>query len=314
MVNFALTDVIFAYKHNDTGEKMLVNFLRGSWVALVTPFLEDGQIDFNAFEKLIAMQTAAKTDGLLICGTTGESVTLSLDEKKALMSSAKKLTGGNIPLMFGTGGNNTAAVVELTARAAELGADAVLVVTPYYNKPPQDGLKLHYKAVAAATKLPVLLYNVPGRTGCNLLPDTVIELAAIENIVAVKEASGNLDQIMEIIRRAPEGFVLFSGDDGLNLPIMACGGVGTISVTANVAPVMMKKFNDAALSGNWQLAKELHYRLLELHRGLFVEANPLPAKAALANAGLIEDFTRLPLCRPSTKARELMIKLTTGLE
>jgi len=190
----------------------------------------------------------------------------------------------------------------------------VLVVTPYYNKPPQEGLKIHYKAVAAATPLPVVLYNVPGRTGCNLLPDTVIDLAAEKNIVAVKEASGNLDQIMEIIRRAPAGFGVFSGDDALNLPIMACGGIGTISVTANVAPAMMKKFNDAALAGNWAEARVIHYRLLDLHRGLFIEANPLPAKAALANAGIIEDFARPPLCRPSAKAKELMIKLTTGLE
>ncbi len=293
---------------------MHTNFLKGSWVALITPFSEDGKIDFNAFEKLVSMQVAANTDGILICGTTGESVTLNFEEKKALMLETKRLTGGRVPLMFGTGGNDTRAVVELTARAAELGADAVLVVTPYYNKPPQEGLKAHYRAVAAATPLPMVLYNVPGRTGCNLLPDTVVDLASVKNIVAVKEASGNLDQVMEIVRRVPDGFALFSGDDALNLPIMACGGVGTISVTANVAPVMMKNFNDAALAGDWAQAKALHYRLLDLHRGLFIEANPLPAKAALANAGLIEDFTRLPLCRPSAKARELMIKLTTGLE
>lgn len=296
------------------GEEMRKNFLKGSWVAMVTPFSEDGSINFNAFEKLVAMQMAAGTDGLLICGTTGESVTLSFDEKKALMSEARRLTGGRVPLMFGSGGNDTRTVVELTGRAAELGADAVLVVTPYYNKPPQEGLKIHYRAVAKATELPVVLYNVPGRTGCNLLPDTVVDLAKVSNIVAVKEASGNLDQIMEIIRRVPEGFAVFSGDDALNLPIMACGGVGSISVTANVAPIMMKKFNDAALAGDWKQARAIHYRLLDLHRGLFVEANPLPAKAALATAGLIEDFTRPPLCRPSEKARELMIKLTTDLE
>ncbi len=309
-----LSVVVLLQGNNTPGEEMHTNFLKGSWVALITPFSEDGKIDFNAFEKLVSMQIAAGTDGILICGTTGESVTLTFDEKKVLMSETKRLTGGRVPLMFGTGGNDTRAVVELTARAAELGADAVLVVTPYYNKPPQEGLKIHYRAVAAATELPMVLYNVPGRTGCNLLPDTVVELASVKNIVAVKEASGNLDQVMEIVRRVPEGFALFSGDDALNLPIMACGGVGTISVTANVAPVMMKNFNDAALAGDWNQAKAIHYRLLDLHRGLFIEANPLPAKAALANAGLIEDFTRPPLCRPSAKARELMIKLTTGLE
>ena len=293
---------------------MRTDFLRGSWVALVTPFTEDGKIDYKAFEKLITMQVAARTDGLLICGTTGEAVTLSFDEKKSLMQAAKELTAGKVPLMFGSGGNDTRAVVDLTSKAKSLGADAVLVVTPYYNKPPQDGLKIHYRAVSESTDLPVILYNVPGRTGCNILPDTVLSLSEIPNIVAVKEASGNLEQVMEIIRRAPENFALFSGDDALNLPIMACGGVGTISVTANVAPFMMKKFNDAALSQDWQQARAIHYHLLELHRGLFVESNPLPAKAALANAGLMEDFTRPPLCRPSQKTHELMKKLTSGLE
>lgn len=296
------------------GWKMRTDFLRGSWVALVTPFTEDGKIDYKAYEKLIAMQVAARTDGLLICGTTGEAVTLSFDEKKSLMQAAKELTAGKVPLMFGSGGNDTRAVADLTSKAASLGADAVLVVTPYYNKPPQDGLKIHYRAVSESTDLPVILYNVPGRTGCNMLPDTVLSLSEIPNIVAVKEASGNLEQVMEIIRRAPENFALFSGDDALNLPIMACGGVGTISVTANVAPFMMKKFNDAALSQDWQQARAIHYHLLELHRGLFVESNPLPAKAALANAGLMEDFTRPPLCRPSQKTHELMKKLTSGLE
>ncbi|NCB37795.1 MAG: 4-hydroxy-tetrahydrodipicolinate synthase [Erysipelotrichia bacterium] len=296
------------------GWKMRTDFLRGSWVALVTPFTEDGKIDYKAFEKLITMQVAARTDGLLICGTTGEAVTLSFDEKKSLMQAAKELTAGKVPLMFGSGGNDTRAVADLTSKAASLGADAVLVVTPYYNKPPQDGLKIHYRAVSESTDLPVILYNVPGRTGCNMLPDTVLSLSEIPNIVAVKEASGNLEQVMEIIRRAPENFALFSGDDALNLPIMACGGVGTISVTANVAPFMMKKFNDAALSQDWQQARAIHYHLLELHRGLFVESNPLPAKAALANAGLMEDFTRPPLCRPSQKTHELMKKLTSGLE
>ena len=314
VVKFAANGVNIPENNQHPGAKMRTNFLRGSWVALITPFTEDGKIDFKAFEKLVKMQMAAGTDGILICGTTGESVTLSFDEKKALMTEVRRITAGKVPIMFGTGGNNTATVVELTAKAADLGADAVLVVTPYYNKPPQEGLKIHYKAVAAATPLPVVLYNVPGRTGCNLLPDTVIDLAAEKNIVAVKEASGNLDQIMEIIRRAPAGFGVFSGDDALNLPIMACGGIGTISVTANVAPAMMKKFNDAALAGNWAEARAVHYRLLDLHRGLFIEANPLPAKAALANAGIIEDFARPPLCRPSAKAKELMIKLTTGLE
>jgi len=288
--------------------------IKGSWAALITPFRQDDQIDFAALERLLDMHLAARTDGLVICGTTGESATLSFDEKKALMKTVTARIAGKISIMFGTGSNDTRATCELTAKAADLGAESVLVVTPYYNKPPQEGLKQHFRAVAAATSLPVVLYNVPGRTGCNMLADTTLELSAVSNIVAVKEASGNLDQAMEIIRRAPEGFTLLSGEDALNLPILACGGVGTISVTANVAPKLMKQFNDAALVGDWSTARQIHFKLLDLHRGLFVETNPLPTKAALAGRGLIEDFARLPLCRPSDKTRELMQKITAGLE
>lgn len=291
-----------------------MNSIKGSWVALVTPFLQDGQIDFAAFARLVDLHLSAKTDGIVICGTTGESATLCFDEKKALMQAVKKQTAGQIAIMFGTGSNDTRATCELTAKAAELGADAVLVVTPYYNKPPQEGLKQHFKAVAAETRLPLVLYNVPGRTGCNMSADTTLELAEVSNIVAVKEASGNLDQAMEIIRRAPTGFALLSGEDALNLPIMACGGGGTISVTANVAPKLMKQFNDAALNGDWITARAIHFKLLDLHHGLFVETNPLPTKAALANRGLMSDFARLPLCQPSAKTRELMQKIATSLE
>jgi len=288
--------------------------IKGSWAALVTPFTKNDQIDFAALDRLLDMHLAAKTDGLVICGTTGESATLSFDEKKALMKAVTAKVAGKIAIMFGTGSNDTRATCELTAKAAELGAESVLVVTPYYNKPPQQGLKQHFKAVAAVTSLPVVLYNVPGRTGCNMLADTTLELAEVSNIVAVKEASGNLDQAMEIIRRAPAGFTLLSGEDALNLPIMACGGVGTISVTANVAPKMMKQFNDAALSGDWNTARAIHFKLIDLHRGLFVETNPLPTKAALANRGLMDDFARLPLCQPSDITLELMKKISTGLE
>ncbi len=291
-----------------------MNSIKGSWAALVTPFDQNSRIDFLALKKLLNMHLTAGTDGLVICGTTGEAATLTFDEKKDLMNAVTSQIAGKIAIMLGTGSNDTRATCELTAKAAELGAEAVLIVTPYYNKPPQEGLKLHFKAAAAATSLPVVLYNVPGRTACNMLADTTLELAEISNIVAVKEASGNLDQVMEIIRRAPTGFTLLSGEDALNLPIMACGGAGTISVTANVAAKMMKQFNDAALSGDWNTARSIHFRLMDLHHGLFVETNPLPTKAALANMGLIEDFARLPLCRPSAKTRELMQKITIDLE
>jgi len=293
---------------------MNTDFLKGSWVALVTPFKDNLEIDFTAVEKLVKMHMQAGTDGILVCGTTGEAVTLSFAEKAELMKQVRHFSEGRVPLMFGTGSNDTRASVELTAKAEDLQADSVLVVTPYYNKPPQSGLVEHFKAVAAATRLPVVLYNVPGRTGCNMLPETVLTLSAIENIVAVKEASGNLDQTMEIVRRAPKGFALFSGEDALNLAIMSCGGVGAISVTANVAPKMMKKFCDAALAGDTGLARKLHFDLLDLHRNLFCETNPLPAKAALKQRGLIEDYVRLPLTRPSARAYEIISQTLKDLE
>jgi 4-hydroxy-tetrahydrodipicolinate synthase len=288
--------------------------IKGSWAALITPFTEAGEIDFTALDKLLDLHLQAQTDGLVICGTTGEAATLSFDEKKALMQAVTSKITGKIAIMLGTGSNDTRATCELTTKAADLGAESVLVVTPYYNKPPQKGLKEHFTRVAASTSLPVVLYNVPGRTGCNMSADTTLELAAVNNIVAVKEASGNLDQAMEIIRRAPAGFSLLSGEDALNLPLMACGAVGTISVTANVAPKIMKQFNDAALKGDWNTARALHFKLIELHRALFVETNPLPTKAVLANRGLIEDHARLPLCRPAQATRELLEKISTGLE
>ena len=293
---------------------MNTEFLKGSWVALITPFKENLEIDFEAVEKLVQMHLNAGTDGILICGTTGEAVTLSFSEKAELMKQVRNFTGGKVPLMFGSGSNDTRGSVELTGKAKELGADAVLVVTPYYNKPPQSGLVAHFTEVAASTELPVVLYNVPGRTGCNMLPETVLKLAEVDNIVAVKEASGNLDQTMEIVRRAPQGFALFSGEDALNLPIMCCGGKGAISVTANVAPRLMKEFCDAALAKDLDQARKLHYKLLDLHRNLFCETNPLPAKAALKLRGLIGDQVRLPLCPPTSRAYEIIEKIIPGLE
>lgn len=296
------------------GKVMKTEILKGSWVALVTPFKENLEIDFAAVEKLVKMHLDAGTDGILICGTTGEAVTLSFAEKAELMKQVRHLTAGKVPLMFGSGANDTQVAVELTGKAQELGADAVLVVTPYYNKPPQSGLIEHFRKVAAATALPVVLYNVPGRTGCNMLPETVLKLSEVANIVGVKEASGILDQTMEIVRRAPAGFALFSGEDALNLPIMCCGGVGAISVTANVAPKLMKQFCDAALAGNLVLARELHYKLLDLHRNLFCETNPLPTKAALKHKGLCDDQVRLPLTRPTARAYEIISKTLLDLE
>ncbi len=283
--------------------------LAGSWVALVTPFDTTGRIDFAAIDRLVEFHLDAGTDGIVISGTTGESPTLSDDEKCQVMEHVAKLAAGKIGLAFGSGANDTHHAVKLTRRAAELGADAVLVVTPYYNKPGQPGLIAHFTEVAAATKLPVILYNVPGRTGVNLSPASVLELAKIRNVRAVKEASGNLVQIQEILRGAPSGFVLLSGDDALNLPIMAVGGVGTISVTANVAPRRVKTFCDAARAQRWDEARREHLELLPLHNALFVEANPIPVKAALALLGLIGEHLRLPLVRAQSATRDTLSRV-----
>ena len=287
---------------------MAVLPLSGSWVALVTPF-KDGIIDEEALARLLDLHLGARTDGLVICGTTGESATLTAPEKDLLMKLVTRRVKGKIPLMLGTGGNNTAAAVEATRRAADLGADSVLVVTPYYNKPPQSGLLAHFREVAAATPLPVVLYHVPGRTGVNLLPATVLELARVANIKAVKEASGNLEQAMDIITAAPQGFTLLSGEDALNLPLMAIGATGTISVTGNVLPAEMKAFNDAARAGRWDEAKSRHYALLDYHRAMFFEANPIPVKTALALKGLIREEFRLPLVPAQASTRDRLSAL-----
>ncbi len=284
-------------------KKQPKKILQGSWVALVTPFHRD-RIDRAALKKLLEFHLRHKTDGLVIAGTTGESATLTPDEKHELMSECTDYLQGRIPLMLGTGGNCTASAVEATSHAAAYGADAVLVVTPYYNKPTQNGLIAHFTKVATATSLPVVLYNVPGRTGVNLLPASVLALAKVPNISAVKEASGNLEQAMDIIRAAPEDFVLFSGEDALNLPLMAVGARGTISVTANVVPGPMKQFNDAALAGNWDKAREIHFSLLDLHRHMFLETNPIPVKTALALMGLVKEEFRLPLVKGADATRE----------
>ncbi|HEY9068968.1 MAG TPA: 4-hydroxy-tetrahydrodipicolinate synthase [Candidatus Ozemobacteraceae bacterium] len=276
---------------------------QGSWAALVTPF-HDGQIDLDALYRLLDLHLAAGTDGLVISGTTGESATLSGEEKIRLMETVAGRVAGKIGLMLGTGGNSTAAAVEMTRRAESLGADSVLVVTPYYNKPTPAGQIAHYQAVAGATKLPVMLYNVPGRTGTNMTAATVLELAKVPNIRGIKEASGNIEQAMDILRAAPAGFELVSGEDALNLPLMAVGACGTISVTANVAPRLMKQFVDAALRAAWDEARRRHFELLDLHRAMFYESNPIPCKTALALMGLIRDEFRLPLVPAVSQTRD----------
>ena len=285
---------------------MGIDFLKGSWVALITPFDKNLKIDFDAWNRLLDLHSAVGTDGIVVCGTTGEGTTLELEEKKELMKIACKRLKGKCKLMFDAGSNDTTKACIMSSEAESMGADAVLSITPYYNKPPQAGLINHFKSIAEVTNLPIVLYNVPGRTGCNLLPETVAELAEIKNICGIKEASGNINHIQKLISLLSCDFAVFCGEDALNLPAMACGTVGTISVTANVAPDLMKQFNDAALKGNWEKAKNIHYKLLPLHNAMFVETNPLPAKAALSEMGLIKDYLRPPLCSANNQTHKLL--------
>ncbi len=285
---------------------MAIDFLRGSWVAIITPFDNNLKIDFDAWNRLLDLHLAVGTDGVVVCGTTGEGATIEIEEKKELMRIAHEKLSGKCKIMLGTGSNDTAQACILSSIAASMGADAVLSVTPYYNKPPQKGLFNHFKSIAEVTDLPVVLYNVPSRTGCNLLPETVAELAEIENIHGIKEASGNMKQIQKLISLVPNNFSVLSGEDILNLPIMICGGVGTISVTANVAPDLMKRFNDYALSGDWEKARKTHFKLMSLHNAMFAETNPLPAKAALSEMGLIKEYLRPPLCSADSSTHKLV--------
>ncbi len=274
--------------------------LQGAIVALITPF-KDGKLDEDSYRRLVEWQIKAGTHGLLTVGTTGESATLSLEEKKRLYELTMEIANGKVPVIAGTGTNNTAQSIELTKMAAEIGVDAVLMVTPYYNKPTQEGLYQHYKAVAEAVKkIPIILYNVPGRTSVSLAPETVARLAKIKNIIGIKEATGNMRQVTEIIKQCGNKFLLFSGDDFTAYPTMALGGVGVISVASNVMPKEMADMMNACLKGNWDKGRKLHYKLYNLFKAMFLETNPVPAKAALHLMGIIDTpEVRLPLAQMS---------------
>lgn len=273
----------------------VVTRLKGSIVALVTPFKE-GKIDEKSFRNLIQWHLKEGTHALLVSGTTGESATLTEEEKRRLFEIALEEAKGKVPLIAGTGTNDTAKTLKLTKMAEEMGMDAVLLVTPYYNKPTQKGLYEHYKYIATNTQIPIILYNVPGRTAVNLLPDTVAKLAKYPNIVAIKEACGDLKQVSELFLICPQEFVVLSGDDFTAYATVVLGGKGVISVAANVMPKEMAQFMDAALEGNHDKARELHYYLYPLFKILFIETNPVPAKEALYLMGMIDTpEVRLPL-------------------
>jgi 4-hydroxy-tetrahydrodipicolinate synthase len=267
----------------------------GSFVALVTPMKLDGSIDKEALYQLIEWHIAAKTDGLVVNGTTGEAATLTIDEQYELIDNVVKQVNHRIPVIAGTGSNATQHTIELTRNAQKAGADAALIVTPYYNNPPQNGLYQHYKTIAETIHFPIILYNVPGRTACDMLPETVARLAKISNIVGIKEASGKLERAIDILQRCGGDFPVYSGTDAINWDIVREGGRGVISVTANIVPDKMHAFCEAALSGDMDRAATLHQELMPLHKALFLQSNPIPVKWALYEMGMISEGIRLPL-------------------
>ncbi len=277
----------------------------GSIVALVTPF-ENGGLNFKTLTKLFEYHNVHKTDGILLSGTTGESPTLSFEEKLELFKYGKKKS--EIPIIAGTGNYCTQETIELTKRAEEIGVDAALVITPYYNKPTQKGLYDHFKVVADSVNLPIIIYNVPGRTGVSISPEVVAELSIINNIVGIKEASGSLRQCFEIKKKAKKDFNIHSGEDALTVPMLSIGGRGVISVTANVVPELVKEMVDVYLDGNGKKAMDLHYKLLPLTDALFIETNPIPVKTALWLMGFEVGPFRLPLVQPDAKSLETIKK------
>lgn len=272
-----------------------MSIFRGAFVAIVTPFI-DGQIDEQGLVDLIEFHIANGTHGIVPCGTTGESATMSHDEHHRVVELTVKTVNGRVPVVAGSGSNSTSEAIDLTRHAKQAGADGVLMVSPYYNKPSQEGLYHHYKAVAEAVDIPIILYNVPSRTSSNVLPETVARLAQIDNIAGIKEATGDLNQISEVIRLCPDDFAILSGDDFTSMPTVLVGGTGVISVTSNVAPKDMAQMMDAALAGDLARAKELHYKLFPLMKAMFYDTNPVPAKKSLELMGKIKSGTpRLPL-------------------
>ncbi|MET3998921.1 4-hydroxy-tetrahydrodipicolinate synthase [Marinobacterium sp. MBR-109] len=280
--------------------------IRGSIVALVTPMTANGDIDWPALDKIVDFHLDKGTDAIVAVGTTGESPTLDYDEHLDVIRAIINRVGGRIPVIAGTGANSTQEAIELTERAARAGADACLLVTPYYNKPTQEGLYQHFKAIAEAVDIPQILYNVPGRTACDMLPDTVLRLSQIDNIVGIKEATGDLDRARELINKVPTDFAVYSGDDATAIELVLMGGQGNISVTANVAPTEMAELCRFGLQGDTQAARELQAKLMPLHKNLFVEANPIPVKWAMAEMKLIDSGIRLPLTVLSEQYHELV--------
>ncbi len=280
--------------------------LQGSMVAIVTPMFEDGSLDLDALRALIDWHIDAGTDGIVIVGTTGESPTVDVAEHCLLIKTTVEHVAGRVAVVAGTGANSTSEAIELTAKAKTLGVDACLLVTPYYNKPTQEGLYQHFAAVAAAVDIPQILYNVPGRTSCDMSNDTVLRLAKVKNIVGVKDATGGVERGTDLLLRAPKQFAIYSGDDATGMALMLLGGHGVISVTANVAPKLMHEMCVAAMAGKVKEACEINAKLFALHQKLFIEANPIPVKWVLQEMGLIKSGIRLPMVNCSAQYHDVL--------
>jgi 4-hydroxy-tetrahydrodipicolinate synthase len=281
-----------------------MNPITGSIVALVTPMHPDGSLDLGCLRELVDFHVREGTDAIVVVGTTGESPTVNVEEHQELINIVVAQAAGRIPVIAGTGANSTAEAIEMTHFAKEVGADAALSVVPYYNKPTQEGLYRHFRAIAEAVDIPLILYNVPGRTVADLANETTLRLAQIQNIVGIKDATGNIDRGSELVAKAPAGFSVYSGDDQSACALLLMGGQGNISVVANVAPRLMHQMCVAALKGDLSTARELNFRLLGLHRQLFCEANPIPVKWACEQLGLIKEGIRLPLTPLSPECHE----------
>ncbi|MBX3301201.1 MAG: 4-hydroxy-tetrahydrodipicolinate synthase [Nitrospira sp.] len=280
----------------------------GSLVAIVTPFRQ-GQVDERAFAELIEWQIAKGTNGIVPCGTTGESATLSHDEHNRVIELTVEVVRRRVPVIAGTGSNSTEEAIALTRHAKQAGVDGALLITPYYNKPTQEGLYRHYKAVAEAVDLPLVLYNIPGRTGINMLPATIARLSAIETIMGVKEGSGSVQQASDIVQMCGDRLTVLAGDDSLTLPMMAVGGKGVITVIANIMPAEMASLVKAFAEGKLEEARRLHFKLSPLFAALFYETNPIPVKEALGLMGKIDPELRLPLCSMGQDTREKLIRV-----
>ena len=292
--------------------------MRTNWTgvgtALVTPFTKSGDLDERAVRRLGRRQIDAGVPFLVPCGTTGENPTLTLEERVRIVEILVDEANGKTPVLAGAGGYNTKEIIHLADQMRKAGAHGLLSVTPYYNKPTQEGLYQHFRAIADSTPLPIIVYNVPGRTGCNVEPATLARLAASPNVVGVKEASGNIAQMAEVCQLVPAEFIVLSGDDAITLPLMALGGRGIISVVSNEIPAEMVQMVEAAERGDFAAARGVLKRILPLMQVNFIESNPVPVKAAMAAMGLLEEVYRLPMCSPKPESREKILKVLKGLD